>query len=58
VQLIGNQVGACDCEAGLHGRPCAHKAAVALRLAEKRLGARITRVRVTPGMVATYVRAA
>jgi uncharacterized Zn finger protein len=58
VQLVGSQDGACDCDAGLHGRPCAHKAAVALRLAEKRLGARITRVRVTPGMVAAYVRAA
>jgi hypothetical protein len=58
VQLVGGQVGACDCEAGLHGRPCAHKAAVALRAYERQTGARVTAVRVTPGMVARYIRAA
>ena len=35
VRLVGNRVGQCNCEAGLLGKPCAHRAAVAIRLYEK-----------------------
>jgi hypothetical protein len=45
VQLVGGQVGGCDCEAALHGRPCKHRAAVALRLLERGLGCRVTAVK-------------
>jgi hypothetical protein len=41
VQLVGGKVGVCDCPAGLHRRPCAHKAAVIIRLLERSIGARI-----------------
>ena len=45
VQLVAGLVGGCDCEAGLHGRPCKHRAAVALRLLERELGCRVTAVK-------------
>jgi len=38
VQLSGGRVGYCDCPAGLNHRPCAHRAAVALRIAEREAG--------------------
>ena len=60
VQLAGGQVGWCTCPAGLAGKPCAHRAAVALRLAEKALGGmRIVAVKPAAiGQLERYVRAA
>jgi uncharacterized Zn finger protein len=45
VQLDGNRVGQCDCEAGLLGKPCKHRAAVAIRLYEKATGARVVAIK-------------
>ena len=55
VQLVAGLVGACDCEAGLHGRPCKHRAAVALRLLERELGCRVTAVK-SPAAVQRWLR--
>ena len=58
VQVIGQQVGTCDCPAGLNGRPCTHRAAVAIRLFERQTGARVAALK--PGaalaMTRTYLR--
>ena len=59
VQLDGGRVGQCDCAAGLAGRPCKHRAAVALRLWERETGARVVALkRIDPRVVARYLRAA
>jgi hypothetical protein len=57
VALVNGQAGQCDCEAGLHGRPCKHRAAVALRLAERAAGIRITAIK-SAEVVQRFVRAA
>ena len=57
VQLVAGQVGGCDCEAGLHGRPCKHRAVVAVRLLERELGCRVTAVK-SPAAVTRFLRSA
>ena len=58
VALVNGQAGSCDCAAALNGRAaCAHRAAVALRLAEREAGIRITAVK-SAEVVQRLVRAA
>ncbi len=58
VALVNGQAGACDCQAALNGRAaCAHRAAVALRLAEREAGIRITAIK-SADVVQRFVRAA
>jgi hypothetical protein len=45
VRLVGNRAGQCNCEAGLLGKPCAHRAAVAIRLYERETGARVVAIK-------------
>src|SRR4030095_12354067 len=45
VRLLGDRVGACDCDAALMGQPCAHRAAVALRLYERETNTRVVAVK-------------
>jgi uncharacterized Zn finger protein len=54
VQLVEGRAGQCDCVAGVHGRPCKHRAAVALRLAEREAGIRVTGVK-SPAVVQRFV---
>ncbi len=54
VQLVAGQVGGCDCEAGLHGRPCKHRAAVAIRPFARQAGVRVTQVK-SPAAVQRFV---
>ena len=56
VQLVDGRAGQCDCEAGLYGRPCKHRAAVALRLMERQLGVRVTAVK-SAAAVQQFLRA-
>ena len=59
VRLEGDRVGPFDCAAGLAGRPCKHRMAVAIRLYERATGARVVALkRVDPLLVARYLRAA
>jgi hypothetical protein len=56
VTLLGGRVGPCDCAAAVHDRPCAHRAAVALRLYERQLGVRVAAVKtVQPEVMRRYV---
>ncbi len=58
VALVGGKAGACDCQAALSGRDaCAHRAAVALRLAERQAGIRITAVK-SAAVLTPFLRAA
>src|SRR4030095_11463112 len=45
VRVTSGRVGACDCDAALMGQPCAHRAAVALRLYERETGTRVVGVK-------------
>lgn len=54
VSLEGGLVGQCDCEAGLNGKPCAHRAAVVLRVWEKATGTKV--VGIKPAAVAGFER--
>jgi len=59
VQLTGSLVGQCDCPAGLAGKPCAHRAAVAIRLYERQTGVRVAAVnRAGASIIDRYLRAA
>lgn len=58
VQLVNNQVGACTCEAGQFGRPCSHRAAVAIRLYERETGARVVAIKAGAALaMERYLRA-
>lgn len=59
VRLDGGRAGQCDCEAGLYGRPCVHRAAVAIRLWERQTGARLAGIKqLNPRVLERYIRAA
>lgn len=45
VRLVGNRAGQCNCEAGLLNKPCAHRAAVALRIYERQYGVKVTAIK-------------
>jgi uncharacterized Zn finger protein len=45
-----NRVGPCDCPAALSGQPCAHRAAVAVRLYERATGVRVLALKPGSGL--------
>ena len=53
-----SRLGGCDCEAGLLGQPCKHRAAVAIRLYERETGARVVAIKAGAALaMERYLRA-